>query len=170
MFFRSTFDFELIVDGNEAYVDDAKDKFKMYKKSFRAIMVHYSLKREAEVVLGKPLHWNPLLKADKGSVSTAISNSYEALVQKYREEFFRDVVNQEEVRKKASAWYRVAYDKRLSQMVSNVIMFAYLRGHHDFDSTLQYLINREPGQLSLVSLLMSTTVRIFPLVTKEKSW
>ena len=118
--FRSSFDFELIVDGNDAYIDDAKEKFKMYKKSLKSIMVHYSLKREAEVVLGRPLHWDPLLKADKGSVSTAITKSYEALVQKYREEFFRNVVNQEEVRKKASAWYRVSYDNRFSQMVVNI--------------------------------------------------
>ena len=99
----------------------------MYKKSFKAIMVHYSLKREAEVVLGRPLHWDPLLKADKGSVSTAITKSYEALVQKYRAEFFRDVVNQVEMRKKASAWYRVSYDNRFSQMVISITVVCMLK-------------------------------------------
>ena len=110
-------DNELIVDGHEDYLDDALDKFDFYRKSFREIMVHFSLRREAEVVLGRPLHWDPLLKADKGSVSNAIARSYDALVQKYREVFFRDVISQQEIQKKASAWYRVSYDKRLSKVV-----------------------------------------------------
>lgn len=110
-------DMDLIIDGHDAYLEDAKEKFEMYKRCMAEIMVHYSLKRESEVVLAKPLHWNPLLKADKGAVMTAIAKSYEALVAKYREEFFRDVINQEEVRKKASAWYRVSYDKRRLKQV-----------------------------------------------------
>ena len=129
--FRSSFDFELIVEGNGAYIADAKEKYKMYTKSFRAIMGHFSLKREADVVLGRPLHWDPLLKADKGSISAAITKSYEALVKKYREEFFRDVSNQNEIRKKASAWYRVSYQNKFSQMVRNI-----------FECHIAYCINK----------------------------
>ena len=80
-------------------------------------MAHFYLKREAEVVLAKPLHWNGLLRADKGAVSSAIAASYQALVNKYREDFFRDVSKDEEIRKKASAWYKTAYGKGATKQV-----------------------------------------------------
>ena len=114
---------DLIIDGHKDYIDDAVEKFADYAVAFKAIMVHFSLKREAEVVLARPLFWNPLLKGDKGKVCKAIKASYEALVKKYRDEFFRDVVADVEMRRKASAWYRVGYDLSLRRKVISLGLF-----------------------------------------------
>ena len=119
---RSSFDLDLFVDGYEEYIEDAKEGFEAYKRCMQGIMAHYSLKRESEVVLGRPLSWDPLLKADKGKVMEAIEGSYEAVKRKFRAEFLRNVSTQEEQRKKACAWYAIAYDRRNSMVGKSVII------------------------------------------------
>ncbi|XP_065062019.1 uncharacterized protein LOC135688892 isoform X1 [Rhopilema esculentum] len=132
---QSSFDLDLFVDGYEEYIEDAKEGFEAYKRCMQGIMAHYSLKRESEVVLGRPLSWDPLLKADKGKVMEAIEGSYEAVKRKFRAEFLRNVSTQEEQRKKAYAWYAVAYDRRNSMASKNFFSFAWLV--HDILCTIK---------------------------------
>eukprot|EP00794_Sanderia_malayensis_P004794 gene4794-5421_t len=126
-------DLDLVVDGNKAYIRDAIEQYKAYTKSFKALMVRFYLKRESEVILARPIKWNTLLNADRGAASKALAACYDALVKRFRNEFFRDVCTDEETTRKASAWYRVAYDKSLMKEVQIKVRlrsFAWLVGDH----------------------------------------
>ncbi len=114
---RLSCDLDLVVNGNEAYLQDARERYDAYSIAFKALMVRFQLKRESEVILGRAIKWNTLLTADKGKVSKSIKASYDALVKKFREEFFSDVFTDDEIHKKASAWYRVTYDEKLQRLV-----------------------------------------------------
>ena len=101
----------LIVVGNEDYLEEAAKVYKNYADNMEMVMVKFDLKVEADVVLGcATFGWGVHYQDNIGKTTDAIVASYNAIVIKYRKLFFSNVNDLESQMKKASAWYRITND------------------------------------------------------------
>jgi RNA-dependent RNA polymerase len=103
-------DQRLLLQDRERFAESAKPAYLAYSSSLRALMLHYGLKTDGECVLGRALHWHPLVN-DKGKAAGSVRAAFELLQTKHTEIFLQlhGAKPVEEQRKAASAWYDIAY-------------------------------------------------------------
>ena len=101
----------LKIGGHEKYLSDAKEHYKLYCRKMKVLMRRFDLQNEQEAVFGQPLSWHPLLQGNKGKSEDAIKTAFTDLYDCFRKMFHSNCKTHEEAKKKASAWYQVAYTK-----------------------------------------------------------
>jgi len=104
----------LWLQGHEDFLDDAGKVYVSYAYDMEMLMRKFELKAEADIILGQATFtWSKHLEADKGKASKSIEASYGCLVEKYRNIFYSDVTNKDDIQMKASAWYRIVNDPEI---------------------------------------------------------
>ena len=113
-------DKSFLLPGNDGFVKNAKEDYHWYRDKMESLMRLYGIETEAEIITGCFMKLRNRLRKEKTEISELIGEELFAIRLYLRREFFREfgsdgqwlkdeVLISDEMRLKASAWYRVAY-------------------------------------------------------------
>ncbi|XP_027049491.1 uncharacterized protein LOC113676949, partial [Pocillopora damicornis] len=113
-------DKSFLLPGNDGFVKNAKEDYHWYRDKMESLMRLYGIETEAEIITGCFMKLRNRLRKEKTEISELIGEELFAIRLYLRREFFRefgsdgqwlkdDALISDEMRLKASAWYRVAY-------------------------------------------------------------
>ena len=107
----SSLDKDLLVDGFELYINEANQVYESYKSFVKEILVAYTLVSDAELMLERAVHWSEAMSVNRDLSSKTVAAAKNGLKARFKNVFNRNMEskNLSELRKKASAWYYVAY-------------------------------------------------------------
>ena len=113
----SNLDNDLLVDGYQLYAEEAESVYRSYKLFLREILVAYSLRSEAELMIGRAVTWSEAMNVDGDLSAKTIQAAKSGLYERFRDVFYRHMTKakSEDVKRKASAWYYVAYSDSKSK-------------------------------------------------------
>ena len=113
-------DKSLLLPGNDIFVENAKEVYNWYRDKMEGLMRLYGIETEAEIITGCFMKLRNRLRKEKTEIAELVGEELFAIRSYLRREFFyefgsdgqwlkSDVLISDEMRLKASAWYRVAY-------------------------------------------------------------
>ena len=118
-------DSALLVPHFQRYQDEAKELYEEYSNQLQTLMNLYGIETEAELLSGCFLKVHSRLGREKVEIADLVGQILTKIRESFRRRFFRefevnedirgaeDVIS-EEMRRKASAWYYVAYSNKQS--------------------------------------------------------
>ncbi len=122
----------LLVPNFQKYQDEARELYEEYSSQLQTLMNLYGIETEAELLSGCFLKLHSRLGREKVEIADIVSRVLSKIRENFRSKFFRefdldegkrgdDEVISEEMQRKASAWYYVAYShKQATEAVENV--------------------------------------------------
>ncbi|KAJ4801872.1 RNA-dependent RNA polymerase [Rhynchospora pubera] len=113
---RSSYDYDLEVEGFVNYLDEAQEYYEMYHERFSNLMCYYKAEDEEEIVTGNLSNKSLYLKKDNkqyGELKDRILVAFKDL-QKEAVGWFKNSCAESEYSKMASAWYHVVYHPKFS--------------------------------------------------------
>eukprot|EP01114_Cavostelium_apophysatum_P020114 TRINITY_DN6648_c0_g1_i4.p1 TRINITY_DN6648_c0_g1~~TRINITY_DN6648_c0_g1_i4.p1 ORF type:complete len:2434 (-),score=604.51 TRINITY_DN6648_c0_g1_i4:24-7325(-) len=131
---------DLLHDGYENYKEEAVKTYRSYRAAVRGLVNLYNIETEEEAFTGCFRRLPASLKKDKNALAKALAAELEFTRKKYRRKFFLEFgegisedqilrERNEDVKKKASAWYFAAYsDISAAPAVSFPWIFADVLG------------------------------------------
>ena len=113
-------DKSLLLQGNDRYIEEARESYQQYRDKMHALMSLYGIESEAEVLTGCFLKLRNRLSKEKTEIAEIVGCILFEMRLEFRNQFFHDFnVNGQhlldnedityEMLLKASAWYNVAY-------------------------------------------------------------
>ena len=113
-------DKSLLLLGDDSFVENAKEVYYWYRDRMESLMRLYGIETEAEIITGCFMKLRNRLRKEKTEIAELVGEQLFAIRSYLRREFFREfgsdgqwlkgeVLISDEMRLKASAWYRVAY-------------------------------------------------------------
>ena len=109
-------DKSLLLPGNDSFVENAKEVYNWYRDKMEGLMRLYGIETEAEIITGCFMKLRNRLRKEKTEIAKLVGKELFAIRSYLRREFRSDgqwlkgeVLIWDEMRLKASAWYRVAY-------------------------------------------------------------
>ena len=113
-------DKSFLLPGNESFVKNAKEVYHWYRDKMESLMRLYGIETEAEIITGCFMKLRNRLRKEKTEIAELVGEELFAIRSNLRCEFFREFGSDgqslkgeklisDEMRLKASAWYRVAY-------------------------------------------------------------
>ena len=113
-------DKSFLLPGNDSFVKNAKEVYHWYRDKMESLMRLYGIETEAEIITGCFMKLRNRLRKEKTEIAELVGKELFAIRSYLRREFFREfrsdgqwlkgeVLIWDEMRLKASAWYRVAY-------------------------------------------------------------
>ena len=113
-------DKSLLLQGNDRYIEEARESYQQYRDKMQALMSLYGIESEAEVFTGCFLKLRNRLSKEKTEIAEIVGCILFEMRLEFRNQFFHDFnVNgqhlldnediTDEMLLKASAWYNVAY-------------------------------------------------------------
>lgn len=122
----------LLVPNFQKYQEEAKELYEEYSSQLQTLMNLYGIETEAELLSGCFLKLHSRLGREKVEIADIVSRVLSKIRENFRSKFFRefdldegkrgdDEVISEEMQRKASAWYYVAYShKQATEALENV--------------------------------------------------
>lgn len=111
-----------LVPGYEAYLLNAREVIASYNHEVRMLMHQFNASHEVEIVSGLLINPAKLKRRKPYEARRKALEAYTIIAQEFRQRFEEDFVNLNslvERRKKASAWYYVAYSEDLNELYND---------------------------------------------------
>ena len=103
-------------EGTEEFQAQADQYYSQFTTCARRVMVMFGLRSEAELILALPFEWTPELSSDRGASRDALVDAWQAVTERFRSLFFKDLKHNDSRRfAKAAAWYNAAYSLERSR-------------------------------------------------------
>ncbi|KAH7983138.1 hypothetical protein HPB52_009623 [Rhipicephalus sanguineus] len=99
----------LLLEGREAFLDEAKSAYRRYAMKIRALLKSYRIESESEALSGAVSKFSKYVKEknDPTDVAMVLESQVEHVIRRTREEFSSQTVSELQENLKASAWYQV---------------------------------------------------------------
>ena len=125
--FQVQVDQKFFVDGFERYEAEANQLYRQYSKEIGALLNKFGIKKEIELISQVLL----LNKKDRNEFVTnnlisRLNEEHKKIVSKFRNLFMEKMNNENELKKKASAWYFVCYEAQMTKKKNNILSFAWI--------------------------------------------
>ncbi|KAJ8553798.1 hypothetical protein K7X08_024476 [Anisodus acutangulus] len=127
---QDAYDLDLLVEGYEAFIENAKNHREMYLDRMTSLLNYYGAEKEVEILTGNLRQKSVYLQRDNRryfELKDRILVSAKSL-QKEVKGWFTGCCKEDDHQKLASAWYHVTYDPSYCQGSANCLGFPWVVG------------------------------------------